>query len=83
MGKMKSRAPEPDSKEPVRSAGAIGAAVSLAVVLVARRLGVDPDVLAGVMVVVAPMVMAELARRRAYAPATVARLLEAKRGEGR
>lgn len=74
--------PDPDSKEPARAVGALAAAGGLVVVLLARWLDVDPDVLAGVVAVLTPVVATELARRRVFAPATVARLLAAKRGEG-
>ncbi|MEV6693357.1 hypothetical protein AB0M35_17995 [Micromonospora sp. NPDC051196] len=71
--------PNPDSTEPVMSAAAITAAVTAMIaLLVAFGLELSADqqaAILGVVAVVGPLVAGWWARRTAYAPATVARLL--------
>ncbi|MFF0721357.1 hypothetical protein [Micromonospora sp. NPDC003816] len=76
---MQSNTPNPDSTEPVMSAGAITAAVT-AVLTLLVAFGLDltegqTTAILGVVAVVGPIVAAWWGRRSAYAPATVARLL--------
>lgn len=71
--------PDPDSTNPARAAGALTAAGLVVAWLLTRYLGMPADVALAAAVVIGPVVTAELARLRAYAPATVARLLDAAR----
>ncbi|HLU45240.1 MAG TPA: hypothetical protein VKZ67_09520 [Natronosporangium sp.] len=70
--------PDPDSTNPVRAAGALTAAGMVVAWLLVRYLGVPTDVALAVAVIAGPVITAELGRLRAYAPATVARLLAAR-----
>jgi hypothetical protein len=75
--------PDPDSQEPVLSVGAVTAGVSALIALLVA-FGVDlteaqTTAILGLVAVAAPFVVGVLARRRAYAPATVARLLRSNR----
>lgn len=75
--------PDPDSKEPVMTVATLGALVG-AGLTVAMAFGVDINdartkAIAGLIVVAGPLVLGWLARRKAYSPATVARLLKAAR----
>lgn len=76
---MDTHIPNPDSSEPVLSVGAITAGVSaLIALLVAFGVDLTADqrtAILGVVAVAAPIVVGVLARRKAYSPATVARLL--------
>lgn len=71
--------PDPDSTEPVLSAGVITTAVTAALaLLVAFGLELTDEqrtAILGAAAVVAPLVAAWWGRRKAYSPATVAKLL--------
>jgi lysylphosphatidylglycerol synthetase-like protein (DUF2156 family) len=75
--------PNPDSTEPLITASVLTAAATAAVaLLVAFGLHLTPEqsaAIVGVVSVLAPLVVALIARRKVYSPATVARLLAAKR----
>ncbi len=71
--------PDPESVEPLVTVGAVTAAASAALALVAAfGLNLTEDqraAILGVVGVAAPFVVAWIGRRRVYSPATVARLL--------
>lgn len=76
MGKIKAITPNPDSTNPVRAAGWMTALVSLVVTeLGVRYLSWEPDFALRAGTLFGPIFAAEIGRRFAYAPATVARLL--------
>lgn len=83
MGKMKSRAPEPDSKEPALAIGGLGAVGGLVALLLMRYAGLDPEIAFGVGMVAGPIVTGALIRLKVYSPATVAKLLEARGESGK
>jgi hypothetical protein len=78
--------PDPDSKEPVMGVAGVGTVVGVVLTALAAFGVVDitdakVQAVAGVVLVLGPLVLGYLARRKAYSPATVARLLKAgKRG---
>lgn len=76
---MDTHIPNADSHEPVLSVGSITAGVTALIALLVA-FGLDlteaqTTAILGVVAVAAPIVVGVLARRRAYSPATVARLL--------
>lgn len=71
--------PTEEVREPALARGSAAALASLLVVLVARRLDVDPELVAGAVAGLAPLVTAFLIRAGVFAPATVARLQERER----
>lgn len=62
-----------DSGEPVRATGYATMLAVLFAALLARYLGMEPEIAFGVGMLLAQVVTVELARRRVFSPATVAR----------
>lgn len=76
MVKLTITEPDLEVREPALARGSLAALGSLLAVLVARRLGVDPELVAGAVAGLAPLVTAFLVRAGVFAPATVARLMQ-------
>lgn len=79
--------PDPTSREPLITVGAITTAVTAVIgLLVAFGFNISGDqkaTILGLLAALAPIVVGVIGRSRAYAPATVARLLAAaRRGQG-
>lgn len=83
MGKMRSRAPEPDSKEPALAIGGLGSVGALLALLLMRYAGLEPEIAFGIGMAVGPIITAALIRLKVYSPATVAKLLEARGESGK
>lgn len=71
--------PPGDSREPVRATGYATLMAALFAALLGRYAGMEPEVAFGVWMVLAQVVTVELARRRVFSPATVARFQDAAR----
>lgn len=72
--------PDPDSKEPVMGVASIGTIIG-AGLTVAVAFGVDINdprakAVAGFILIAGPLILGWFARRKAYSPATVARMLK-------
>lgn len=63
------------SRNPALARGGVTGAVAVAVVLLARQLGLDPDVVAVVAGALGPLVAGLLIRAGVFSPATVADML--------
>lgn len=79
---MTEHIPNPDSKEPALSVGGAAAAVG-AILTVLIAFGIDltetqVKAILGLVLIGGPFAVAVFIRARAYAPATVARLLRSK-----
>lgn len=78
--------PDPNAEEPALKVGAIMAAATAAIgLLVAFGLKLTPEQTAAILAVVAalaPLVQAFWTRRKVWSPASVARMLRGRTGEG-
>ena len=83
---MSTQVPNSGATEPVLSAGTITAAVTAVLtLLIAYAIPISDgqqSAILGVIAVIAPIVVGIWGRAKAYAPATVARLLNQRRAEG-